>query len=759
MNAQSIRIRGRVQGVGFRPLVWRAARERGLRGEVRNDADGVLIHLAGPSGAIDEFLADIQRRLPRLARIDAIERARLKAGDLPAGFRIAVSGPDGSRTGVTPDAAICPDCAREVADPAERRYRYPFANCTQCGPRFSIVEGLPYDRAKTSMAAFAPCDACRAEFENPVDRRFHAQPIACGACGPRVWLERDGQEGPGDPIDAAADLLGRGGIVAIKGIGGFHLACDAANETAVARLRARKRRPTKPFALMAPDVETVRSYARLDEAGEAALGDAAAPILLLDKHGAGLAPSVAPGQWTLGWMLPATPLHLLVLRAVAHPLVMTSGNRAGEPQAMGNAEARATLASVADAFLMHDREIVRRLDDSVLQEAGGAVRVLRRGRGIAPGGIARPDAPGGHLRVTAYGAQVKSAICLLRPGEAILSQHIGDLEAALAMQAFRQADADYHDLFRHRPDVLAADLHPDFQSTRYAQARSAALGVPLVRVQHHHAHVAACMAENGWRGADGPVVGIVLDGLGLGPDGTIWGGEILVADYGGFRRHAYLKPVPLPGGAMAQMEPWRALWAHLTAAGIDPAPYLPGRPLATLRAMVDTGVNAPRGSAAGRLYDAVCAALGLAPERQSHEAEAAMRLETLARGAAADTPGYPFARDGREIDPAPMWRSLLGDIAGGRPVPACAAAFEAGLADAMSAAARAAMARTGAGAVALTGGCFQNAGLLRRCLERLAGVKVLTHRDVPANDGGVALGQALVAAARLGERTGWNRSH
>lgn len=751
MRTERIRIAGQVQGVGFRPHVWRVARACGVAGSVGNDAEGVIVLARAERPALDAFVAGLVAEAPALARIDAVRRETVADDPSLGDFAIAASGARGARTAITPDVATCADCAAEIADPRARRHRYPFANCTNCGPRFSIVEALPYDRATTTMRAFPLCPACRAEYEDPADRRFHAQPIACPACGPQARLEPDSSPGS-DPVAEAASRLRRGETLAVKGVGGWHLACDARNEAAVARLRARKRRPGKPFAVMARDLDEVRRYALVSAAEAAALADPAAPIVLLEAAGEPLAPSVAPGQGTLGFMLAYAPLHILLCAALDGPLVMTSGNLSGDPQAIGDDEARETLAGFVDGFLGHDRPIARRLDDSVVRVASGARRVVRRARGLAPAAVRLAPAVTGERPVTAYGGQMKAALCLLRPGEAVLSHHLGDLESAEAVGAFHQADADYHAIYEHRPAAIACDLHPDFHATRHAEARAEALGIPLVRVQHHHAHVVSCMAENGWDAARGPVVGIVLDGLGLGEDGTIWGGEVLLATATGYRRLAWLRPVPLIGGSAAQVEPWRNLLAHIDAAAIDAegVPALAGKPLETLRRMAARGLNAPPTSSAGRLFDAVAAMLGLAPERQTYEGEAAMLLEAAARrapgGAAAP---YPFARAGDAIDPGPMWRALAADRTAGVPPETCAARFHAGLARAFADAARRALAETGARAVALSGGCFQNGTLLAGTLEALDGVETLTHAEVPANDGGLALGQAVVAAARL----------
>jgi len=736
MKGRRIRVRGQVQGVGFRPFVWQLARRFGLRGAVLNDPEGVLILAAG--AGLDAFEAAIAAEAPPLARVDAVESA---AADIPeAGeFTIAASQGTGAETRVTPDAATCPDCLSEVRDPTDRRHGYAFANCTHCGPRFTILHRLPYDRAQTTMAPFTLCPDCAAEYADPADRRFHAQPVACPACGPRLWIDPcDGT----DPILQAADRLRAGEVLAIKGLGGFHLACDARNASAVTLLRERKHRPAKPFALMGT-LPMICAHAVVSAEEAALLQDPAAPITLLAKAGTPLPEGIAPGQGTLGWMLPSTPLHHLLLDAFGGPLVMTSGNLSGEPQVIGNHEARDKLAGFADAFLLHDREIARRLDDSVERITPAGPMVLRRARGRVPGTLPLPKGFEEAPQVVAYGGQMKSALCLLKNGQALLGHHLGDLDGALTYDAFLKADADYADLFDHAPALVACDLHPDFRATRHARSK----GLPVIEVQHHHAHLAACLAENGWPLAGGKVAGIVLDGLGLGPDGTVWGGELLLGDYLHFDRRAWLKPAPLIGGDRAQSEPWRNALVRLDAAGLsDWADRLfADKPLTLARQAAAGGINAPLSSSAGRLFDAVAALLGLCPEGQSYEGEAAMRLEALAEDGGAP---FAFASEGAEIDPAPLFHAIRAALDGGQTAGRISQGFHAGLARAFAAKARALVEGGEAEAVALSGGCFQNARLLSETLQQLFGTPVLIHTKTPANDGGLALGQAVIAAAQ-----------
>lgn len=767
-EAVEITLGGIVQGVGFRPFVYRLATRMGLRGSVCNRGGRVAIHVAGPPAMLDAFAAALTAEAPPLARIDHLSRA---AAPLPEGegFRIVESGAGTVSVGVVPDVATCPACRAETADPKARRFRYAFTNCTDCGPRFSIVTGLPYDRAATTMARFTMCPACAVEYGDPADRRFHAQPIACPACGPRLTLERaaDGPEPSSlpdtgadeDPVAAAAALLRAGAILAVKGIGGVHIACDATHPAAVDELRRRKRRPAKPLAVMA-DRAMAGRICIIGPQEEAALAGPSAPIVLLPlADGAALAPGIAPGQRQVGVMLPYTPLHHLLLEAVGRPLVMTSGNSSGAPQVIDDAVARAALSGIVDALLLHDRPIARRLDDSVVRIAAGRARVLRRGRGLAPMPLDLPEDFAGAPPVLALGGELKSAICLTHGAKALLSHHLGDLDEPGTADAFDAAIADYTALFAHAPAVVAVDLHPGYHATRLGHARAAAQGLPLEEVQHHHAHMASAMAEAGWGRGAGPVAGLVLDGLGLGADGTLWGAEILVGDYVAARRAGHLPPIPLMGGDAASREPWRVLLAHLDRAlgraAVDADPALQalfaGRPVATLRAMADKGLNAPAASSAGRLFDAVAALLALAPDRLSHEGEAAMALEACAR---MDAPPYPFAvrgADGRlEIDPAPLWRALLADRAAGRARGAMAGAVHRGLARAFADAAAQVARREGLAAVALSGGVFQNALLLEETMRCLSGhgLQVLAPAQVPANDGGLALGQAAIAAAR-----------
>ena len=741
-EGRCIRVRGQVQGVGFRPFVWQLATRMGLSGDVLNDGEGVLIRVTGAE--LDAFEAALRSEAPPLARIDAVESVPHRLATARQGFVITASRGGGAQTGVVPDAATCPECLAEILDPTQRRFGYAFTNCTRCGPRFSILRGLPYDRAQTSMAAFAMCSDCAAEYANPADRRFHAQPIACPACGPRLWLEVEGIEMPGTAVAQAAARLQAGEILAIKGLGGFHLACDAYDAAAVARLRTRKHRPTKPFALMGT-ATMVAAHATVSSDEAAALAASSAPIIVLPSRPSPLAQGIAPNLATHGWMLPYTPLHHLLLAAFGRPLVMTSGNLSGEPQAIQNREAVEKLGHIADAFLMHDRQIERRLDDSVERITPQGRIAFRRARGLAPSTLPLPqgfeDAP----EVVAYGGQMKAAICLLKGGQALLSHHLGDLDDALTWAEFQRADADYAALFDHRPTLAACDLNSGHRASGFAAGR----GLPLVEVQHHHAHLAACLADNLWPLDAGPVAGIVLDGLGLGSDGTFWGGEVLLGDYRSFSRMASLAPAPLIGCDKAAVDPWRNLLARLDQAGLGGlmGSLFPDPPLGLLRQAAKAGINAPMSSSMGRLFDAFAAAVGVAPGRQSHEGEAAMRLEALAAEVTGEVAPYPLT-PGPLIDPSPLFRAWADDRLAKVPPARMAARFHAGVAKAFADSARQLVESGAAKAVALSGGCYQNACLLALTVRALDGVPVMIHRATPPNDGSLALGQALVAAAR-----------
>lgn len=775
-EALEIRVRGRVQGVGFRPKIWHIARELGLAGEVLNDSDGVLLRVGGDRARLAAFLDGIESDLPPLARVDSIE-TRSYSGQLSSEFRIAESSSSRARTQIAPDAAICAACRAELGDRNDRHYRYPFTSCTHCGPRLSIVTAIPYDRAATTMAPFELCPDCRSEYDNPRDRRFHAEAIACPWCGPIARLialraaASDGNPAC-DDVERAANLIRDGEVLAIKGIGGYHLACDAANVATLAQLRQLKRRPAKPFALMARDLDVIRQYCSVSPDEERQLTGAQAPIVLLRAGGPRHLPGgVAPGLDTLGFMLPTTPLHLLLLQEMDAPLVMTSGNVSGAPPIIDDGQAGEQLAGIARYALAHDRRIANRVDDSVVRVMDGKSRVLRRARGFAPSPIKLPAGFEAAPELVALGGELKATFCLLKDGQAILSQHQGDLENAATFSDYQKNLALYRQIFAHSPAALVIDRHPEYLSSKLARVESRKHGLPLLEVQHHHAHVAACLAENGYPLDAPPVLGIVLDGLGFGDDGTIWGGEFLLADYRDYRRLARLKPVAMPGGVQAIRQPWRNLYAHLTEAigwaeltakfsGLDLYEQLHGKRRVILDAMIAKHLNSPLASSCGRLFDAVAAALGVCSEQQVYEGEAAIRLEALAASAAlpAGDVGYPFSVSCppdalMELDPTPMWTALLCDLMRDIPPSVAALRFHRGLSTVLVEVAQQ-LAHRGTPrfeTVALSGGCFQNRILFESVAAQLRhlGLVVLTHAQAPANDGGLSLGQAAIAAALL----------
>jgi hydrogenase maturation protein HypF len=749
-----IRVTGTVQGVGFRPFVYRHARRLGLCGFVRNDSVGVLVEAEGAPPAVRELARLLADEPPPLARV-----AHVRAGEIPlaggTGFAIETSGPAaGAVAPVGVDTATCAACLSEVDDPTDRRYRYPFTNCTDCGPRYTIVQSVPYDRAATTMAGFAMCAACRAEYDDPADRRFHAQPNACPACGPRLrWTPL--QAGPGGDeaagavgdaaLDAAIAALRSGRIVAVKGIGGFHLAVDATDADAVAELRRRKARDDKPFAVMVPDLAAARELCELDAAAVAALTDLGRPIVIAPRRaGAGVAPGVAPGLVDLGVLLPYSPLHHLVLVGVERPLVMTSGNLSDEPIAHEDDDARARLSPLVDAVLSHDRPIHIRCDDSVVRAAaGGPTQVLRRSRGFAPQPL--PLATAVRRPVLALGAELKSTVALTLGTDVVASHHIGDLAHLATYRSFLQAIDHLQGLYGVTPEVVAHDLHPEYLSTKLA----ADLDLPTVGVQHHHAHIAACMTEHG---RSEPVLGVAFDGLGYGPDGTLWGGELLVADLCRAERVGHIAPLAMPGGVAAIREPWRmgVAWAH--RAGVA-APFADDRYDAVLDLVARE--QGPTTTSVGRLFDAIAALLGLAPA-VSYEAQAAVELEALSRSVprqqAAPLP-TDLVRDAGGIvlmDPAPLVAALVEARAAGADRARLAAGFHEAIGRAAAEAAIEAARRHDLDTVALSGGVFQNQRLVAVVEEALAasGLAVLVHHVVPPNDGGISIGQAAVAAAR-----------
>ncbi|WAZ19471.1 carbamoyltransferase HypF [Streptomyces cinnabarinus] len=762
MSTRYFRVDGIVQGVGFRPFVHRTACALGLDGWVANVNGHVEGEVAGPPARIEEFAARLRADAPPLARV---RHVRLTAGSAhPAydsGFVVRPSTPgaaDPAAREIPPDAALCEACLRELRDPRDRRYRYPFINCTDCGPRATIIEGLPYDRGRTTMCRFPLCRRCAAEYADPADRRFHAEPVACPACGPRLaWADLRGEEALRAAVTAVAD----GGIVALKGLGGYQLVCDAGDPRAVAELRRRKRRPTKPFAVMVPDLAAATRPAMIGTAERQALLSPERPVVLLTRHRrhatSVLAPEVHPGLSRVGLFLPTTGLHQLLLDSLARPLVVTSGNLSDEPIAVDDTEARRSLGGIADGFLTHDRPIRNRYDDSVVQFAGRTRITVRRARGLAPAPL--PLAAG--EPVAGAGAQLKHTFTLAADGQAVIGPHTGDLSDQSAYDAFLASYTHLKRLSGIEPVALAHDLHPGYLSTQWAKEQP----VRLIPVQHHHAHVAACAAEHKVRG---PFVGVAYDGLGLGDDGTLWGGEILVADLTGYRRVGRFATAPLPGGDAAVRHPSRTALGQLLGGEPlgSPRPYpwlvqpfldrLDRSEVDTVRAMVAQNVNCPRASSAGRLFDTVAALLGIA-DRVSYEGEAAVLVEA----AAGDTHAVPLdrrvvrARGLWVYDSAPTLADLLARRLAGEPVGQLAAAFHLTLAIVTAELVARAVAEGAPRTVCLGGGCFVNRRLLTEVRRRLRaqGLRVLVGGQVPVGDGGISYGQAAVAAARLaGER-------
>ncbi|HET7327817.1 MAG TPA: carbamoyltransferase HypF [Nocardioidaceae bacterium] len=757
-------VRGMVQGVGFRPFVYATASSLSLSGTVGNDSTGVVVEVEGAPSDLAEFARRLERDAPPLAVIDDVQVQDLSPLG-GTGFHIAASTRTArGRTLASPDVATCGDCLRELADPGDRRYRHPFITCTNCGPRFTIIEDLPYDRAATTMRGFTMCARCHSEYADPADRRFHAQPIACPDCGPRLELVTPGRAARRgeDALVTARAMLADGGIVAVKGLGGYHLACDARDESAVAELRRRKRRGGKPFAVMVRDVDAARGIVSVDDTEAALLTGPRRPIVLLERGAVRdpVAPSVAPGNPDLGILLPYTPLHVLLLGLEGDPrgpqaLVLTSGNLGGEPIVYDDEEALGRLRPLVDGWLRHDRPIRVPCDDSVVRVVDGVELPIRRSRGYAPMPVALPfDVPA----TLAVGADLKNTCAVAEGRYAWLSQHVGDMDDLATLRAFEHSQDHLARLTGVDSEQLVADLHPSYRSTAWARQHSTDHGGdrPLHSVQHHHAHVAAVMGEHGVD-RDGTVIGIAFDGTGYGTDGAVWGGEVLVAGYGSFRRFAHLGYVPLPGGDATVHRPYRMALAHLHAAGLTWDERLPAVAACppderrVLARQLHTGFGCVPTSSMGRLFDAVSALAGVR-QLAGYEAEAAIELEAVSRGVSAPTSAYAFGiGDGAPvvIDPAPVVAAVASDVLAGVAAGAIGAAFHAATAAMVAQVASRAREEFGLHTVALTGGVFQNALLLSATRDALrdTGFTVLTHRRIPPNDGGLALGQVLAAAA------------
>jgi hydrogenase maturation protein HypF len=751
-----ILVRGVVQGVGFRPYIFSLARRRDLRGQALNNATGVLIDVEGEKNAIEHFIDEIKSG-PPLSQIESIELC----DNLPLAnyleFRIVESESSGRKfIPISADIATCADCLRELFDPRDRRYRYPFINCANCGPRFTIIEDTPYDRVKTTMREFTMCAACQTEYENPCDRRFHAEPTACAACGPRLYLTDDNgrqlENGDG-AINHARRLLLQGQVLAIKGVGGFHLACDAANAEAVERLRRRKNREDKPFALMAGSIEMIEDHCSVSTFERDLLLSTRRPIALLarkpDSALSDRLPAVAPGLNSFGFLLPYAPLHYLLLENLGRPLVMTSGNVSDEPICFEDRDALERLNKIADYFLLHDRRIHVCVDDSVVCARGNKEMILRRARGYAPRAVKTSFRFA--REILACGAELKNTFCLTRGDHAFISHHIGDLENLETFHSFEHGIEHFKQLFNLRPEVIAHDLHPEYISTKYALALSDEF--IKVGVQHHHAHLASCMADNG---IEGEVIGVAMDGLGYGTDGRLWGGEFFVAGFAQAERVAHLEYMPMPGGVKAIREPWRMAVVYLHRAlgddvfdlNLDFVKRLDRRAFAALLQMATTGLNSPGTSSMGRLFDAVASLIGLRDVAR-YEGQAAIELETLADE--RHEGGYEFSCSGEIIAPAPVIRDIVADLVRRVPASVIAAKFHNAVASLILEVARRIRDERELHRVALSGGVFQNRLLLNRTIRLLetAGFEVFTHIRVPPNDGGVALGQAVVADAMI----------
>ena len=796
-ETREIRVRGAVQGVGFRPTVFRLAKQDNLVGEVLNDSEGVLIRVTGASCELHNFIRLLDEESPPLAKIDEIESTILPEKLLFSEFRIRQSEHGSTTTEVSADAATCDACLDELFDPDQHRYHYPFTNCTHCGPRLSIVKRIPYDRATSTMAPFEMCAKCQSEYDDPLDRRFHAQPVACFDCGPQISLAADMQNSTiasTEQLRLQSDAvltqvnqaLNDGLIVAIRGIGGFHLCCDAANHAAVSALRERKHRYAKPFALMTHQLELIEQYCEVSDLEREQLTGSNAPIVLLDRKTElpidvpELSDQIAPGSNLYGFMLPYTPLHWLVVKQFGRPLVMTSGNRSGEPQIIDNSVAQAGLSGIADLILFHNRDIANRIDDSVLRCMAGKPRMIRRARGYAPRTFKLPDGFADAPQILACGAELKSTFSMVKHGILTMSQHQGDLEDISTFDDYTNNLGLYRQLYDSEPDIIALDQHPEYLSSKFARdTLSLELSeAQLEEVQHHHAHIASCMAENQLPIDSPAVLGIALDGLGYGSDDSLWGGEFLLADYTGFNRLARFRPIALPGGAQAIKEPWRNTYAHLLNAlpwqaftdhyaDLELTRFFERQPLNVFERMLSKKLNSPTASSCGRLFDAVAAALGLSREYASYEGQGAVELEMKVFQArkkyrdeeiehhayelAVDT--VAAAADGKpllEINSAPLWPALLNDLRDNVPVTLMAARFHAGLVNSICDVIVQLSERTSFSKVALSGGCLQNKWLLESLESRITAMRMecLTHSRFPANDGGISLGQAAIAAAR-----------
>lgn len=745
LTGRHISVYGIVQGVGFRPFIYKLAKDYNLNGWVLNTSSSVEIEIEGELKDVERFILDIKKKAPPLSRIEGIKVVDIK----PNNYREFVIKESRENLGyqlISPDIATCNECLKELFDPNDRRYLYPFINCTNCGPRFTIIKDIPYDRQNTTMAKFKMCKDCEEEYNNPMDRRFHAQPNACPVCGPKVWLEGRETE---DPIKEVVRLLKDGKIIAIKGLGGFHLACDATNDDAVRRLRERKHRPSKPFAVMMRDIETVRLYCDLKEEEENLMVSPQCPIVLLrlrDKRD--ISNLVAPNNNYLGVMLPYTPLQHIILREFPKPLIMTSGNLSEEPICQDNEEALERLKDIADYFLLNNRDIYSRYDDSVASVVGGNIQIIRRARGYAPSPIRLPF----NIETTlGCGGELKNTFCLTRENYAFISQHIGDLENLETLKHFTSTIELYKRLFRIEPKVIACDMHPDYLSSKYAQGFSGK--IPIIPVQHHYAHIASCMAENS---LSEPVIGVAMDGSGYGLDGNLWGGEILLADYDNFSRLAHLEYLPMPGGELAIKKPYRLAIGYLyrlfrDIPRIASFSNISKEEVETIKAQIDNSINTPLTSSLGRLFDAVSSILNICKE-VDYEGQAAIELEMIGEGISTEEYynwGIEKLNGEFIIKVKPILEEIINDI-DRISKEKISAKFHNTIALIILALVKNIREETKINTVVLSGGCFQNRTLLIKTIKNLERerFKVFIHRQVPCNDGGISLGQAVIGGIK-----------
>lgn len=754
-NGIQLRIKGKVQGVGFRPYVWQLAHQCAFKGDVCNDGEGVLVRFLADAD-ICVFTELLYQHCPPLAHIESVQSQPFDWDEIPEKFSIRHSGAGRMDTQVIPDAATCEACSSELFDPSNRRYHYPFANCTHCGPRFTIIRQMPYDRPNTSMAEFPLCPECQQEYEDPADRRFHAQPNACAVCGPEIQLcDRSGNllATKYEALKQTAQRLLAGEIAAIKGLGGFHLACDATNSSAVNQLRQRKHRPSKPLAVMIPSINWLAEQGvEVTDGLRALLQSSAAPIVLIPIWANSLlSPDIAPHLQEIGVMLPSNPLQHLLMSEVNTPLVMTSGNASGKPPVLTDQEALTDLANIADIWLIHNREIVQRADDSLVRYHGGQAEMLRRARGYVPDAIELPAGFENSPSILALGADLKNTFCLLRDKNAVLSQHLGDLDDIDIYQQYQKTIHLFESIYRFTPTVLVGDMHPSYVSHRYGKSLSEQLHIPFIQVQHHHAHIAAVMVEHGIPLGHEKVIGLALDGLGFGDDNRLWGGECLLVDYRTSQHIGGLPPVPMPGGDLASRQPWRNLLAHLEqfvpnwqtlpiASTLQPFPY-PVLQKAMLR-----GINSPTASSAGRLFDAISAALGICKQQMSWEGEGACQLEALARQSVLKQHPVSLPVIGQQLDLKTFWQQWLRYSA---PDAERAHAFHVALAQGFADLAHQAAHRYEINKVVLSGGVMHNLLLRQLLVEKLQPLDVLYARQLPMGDGGLALGQAAIATAQI----------